>query len=155
MNTLVMKLTTPYAFVVKLLEEYLQPLLNISGRTYVAWAFFASGLTKIRDWDSTLMLFEYEYAVPLLNFEFAAILATFGELVFPILLIVGLASRFSALALSIINYVAVISLEDIAPAALNGHIIWGLILLYVVVNGGQKLAIDRWVKREISLRMGR
>ena len=77
----------------------LEPVALFAARFYVAWAFFASGLTKLRDWESTLMLFEYEYQVPLLPFELAAYLGTAAEIVLPILLVAGLMSRFSALGL--------------------------------------------------------
>lgn len=126
-----------------------QSLFSLFARLYVAWVFFASGLTKIRDWDSTLMLFEYEYAVPVLNFELAAYLATAGELVLPVLLAIGLFTRFSALGLTIVNIVAVISLEDIAPAAYNLHVIWGLLLLQVMVWGAGKLSADNVAREKI------
>ena len=67
-------------------------------RVYVAWVFLKSGMHKIGDWELTLTLFEYEYQVPLLNYELAAYLATFGELVFPVILIAGFATRFTAIA---------------------------------------------------------
>jgi putative oxidoreductase len=118
----------------------------LGARLYVAWVFFKSGLTKLNDWESTLLLFEYEYAVPVLNFEVAAYLATFGELVFPVLLALGLFARKSAIALFIVNYVAVISLEDIPQAAYNLHVIWGLMLLAVVIWGAEKLSADHFFK---------
>lgn len=139
-----------YRLLIAILDHYIQPVVNLIGRTYVAWVFFASGLTKIRDWQSTLMLFEYEYSVPLINFELAAWLATFGELVLPLLLIIGLATRVNAVGLSIINIVAVISLEEIAPAALYGHVIWGVILLHIILLGGQKLSADHWIKIKLQ-----
>lgn len=123
-----------------------QSVLTLLARLYVAWVFFASGLTKIRDWESTLLLFEYEYSVPLLNFELAAYLGTAGELVLPVLLAIGLLTRFSALGLTIVNIVAVLSLEEIAPAAYNLHVIWGLLLLQVVVWGAGKLSVDQLIK---------
>ena len=64
---------------------------------------------KIGDWETTLVLFEYEYQVPFLNFELAAYLATFGELVFPVFLIAGLGTRYIAIALSLVNIIAVVS----------------------------------------------
>jgi putative oxidoreductase len=87
-------------------------------------------------------LFEDEYSVPLIPFELAAYLGTIGELVLPIILVLGLASRLGALGLSIVNIVAVISLAEMAPAALYAHIIWGLLLIQVVLFGGGKLSID-------------
>ena len=115
-------------------------------RLYIAWIFFKSGLTKVQDWDSTLMLFEYEYQVPVLSFELAAWLATAGELVLPALLAFGLLTRVSAIGLFIVNYVAVISLLDIAPAALNQHIFWGSLLATVVLLGADKLSVDKLLK---------
>ncbi len=112
-------------------------------RLYVAQVFFSSGLTKIQDWDTTLFLFEEEYQVPLLPYQAAAWLGTFGELVFPILLALGLFSRTAALALFFVNFVAVISLTDIPQAAFNLHIIWGLLLAQVFIYGGGLVAVDR------------
>ncbi|MBT1450612.1 DoxX family protein [Glaciecola sp. XM2] len=117
-----------------------------AARLYVAWVFFKSGLTKLNDWESTLLLFEYEYAVPVLDFTTAAYLATIGELVLPVLLAIGLFTRKAAIGLFIVNYVAVLSLEDIAPAALNLHYIWGLMLLANIVWGAGKLSADHFAK---------
>lgn len=126
--------------------DLLQSVTLLAARFYVAWVFFKSGLTKLRDWDSTLLLFEYEYAVPILHFEVAAYLATFGEIVLPILLVVGLFGRKMALGLFIVNYVAVISLEDMPAAALNEHIIWGALLALVAVWGAGKLSLDHYFR---------
>ena len=72
-------------------------------RAYIAWVFFKAGLTKINDWESTLLLFEYEYEVPFISYELAAYLGTFGEIVLPILLLAGLLTRISAIGLFIVN----------------------------------------------------
>lgn len=126
---------------------HLASLAQVSARTYLAWIFFASGLTKLRDWDTTLFLFEWEYSVPLLPFELAAWLATISELLLPALLLLGLASRFCALGLLVVNVVAVISLEEIPPAALYLHYIWAILLLQVVIWGGGALSLDRLLNR--------
>ncbi len=94
------------------MESLLKPLvpaLLLIGRLWVAWIFFRSGQTKFASWDSTLFLFEYEYQVPFLPWEMAAYLATAGELILPVLLAVGFLSRPTALALFVLNAVAVIS----------------------------------------------
>jgi putative oxidoreductase len=127
----------------------LEPIALLAARCYVAWAFFSSGLTKLRDWDSTLMLFEYEYQVPILPFELAAYLGTAAEIILPLLLIAGLASRFSALGLFFVNVVAVISLEEIAPAAFAEHILWGVLLLQVVIFSGGRFALDRIAEEQL------
>ena len=68
------------------LETYLAPLLDFAVRFWLARVFFLSGLTKIQSWDSTLSLFENEYAVPFLPPELAAYMGTFTELFFPVLI---------------------------------------------------------------------
>lgn len=122
--------------------DTLQPLAALAARLYVAYAFFLSGLTKLRDWGTTIALFTDEYKVPLLSPEVAATMGTTGELVLPVLLVVGLGGRFAALGLSVINIVAVISLSEIAPAALQQHITWGVLLAGLAIYGGGKYALD-------------
>ena len=127
----------------------LEPVALLAARFYVGWAFFSSGLTKLRDWESTLLLFEYEYQVPVLPFELAAYLGTAAEIVLPLLLMAGLASRFSALGLFFVNIVAVISLEEIAPVAYAEHVLWGVLLAQVVIFNGGRLALDRLVEAQL------
>ncbi|MBP9062039.1 MAG: DoxX family protein, partial [Rhodoferax sp.] len=116
-------------------------------RLYVAKVFFMSGLTKLRDWDITLALFMDEYKVPLLSPEVAAVMGTAGELALPVLLVFGLGTRFAALGLSVVNVVAVLSLTDIAPAALQQHVFWGSLLAAIAIFGPGRLALDHWVQR--------
>lgn len=127
-------------------SDYLRIPAILLVRLYVASIFFKSGLTKLRDWESTLMLFEYEYEVPLLSPVVAAWAGTIGELVLPVLLAIGLLSRLSAAGLFIVNIVAVLSLVDISAAAMNEHILWGSLLLAVVLFGGEKFSLDRKLK---------
>jgi len=128
----------------------LAPVALLTARVYVGWAFFSSGLTKLNNWDSTLFLFEEEYSVPLLPYELAAYLGTAAEIILPLLLMAGLATRFSALGLFFVNIVAVISLEDIAAAAYAQHVLWGTLLLQVVIFSGGRLAVDQMVKRHLT-----
>ncbi len=149
MATLVHNTLSHYMTFTRLLNV-LQPAGLLAARFYIAWVFFAAGLTKIRDWDTTLWLFEEEYSVPFLPFELAAFLGTAGELVLPVLLVLGLATRFGALGLTIVNIVAVISLEDIAPAAYTLHVLWGVLLGYIAVYGGALFSIDHLVRRRFD-----
>lgn len=125
--------------------EALQPAAQLGARLYVAQVFFMSGLTKIHDWDTTLALFADEYQVPLLPPPVAAVMGTAGELVLPVLLLLGLGGRFAALGLSVVNAVAVLSLQEIAPAALQQHIFWGSLLLALVLWGPGKWSLDRLI----------
>lgn len=124
--------------------------LDLGIRVYMADVFFRSALVKIRNWDGTLYLFENEYRVPLLPPELAAWLGTFGELAFPPLLAIGLAARFAALSLSVVNVMAVISFWHVLggnQAALMSHFYWGLLLLVTLCHGPGMLSVDRWIAR--------
>lgn len=125
------------------LLDALQPAAALAARGYVAYAFIASGLTKLRDWETTLALFTDEYQVPLLPPAWAAVSGTAGELVLPVLLVLGLGGRFAALGLSVVNAVAVVSLPEIAPAALQQHLLWGALLAAVAVYGPGAWSLDR------------
>jgi putative oxidoreductase len=116
-------------------------------RLYVAEVFFRSGLTKIKDWDSTLYLFSEEYHVPILPPEVAAYMGTGGELILPVLLFFGILGRFSALGLLILNIVAVMSLSDMSPAALGQHVLWGALLTALAIWGVGKLSLDTLLQR--------
>ena len=130
--------------------DTLQPLALLAARLYVAQVFFLSGLTKIRDWETTLALFENEYQVPLLPPALAAWMGTGGELLLPVLLALGLAGRFAAAGLSVVNVVAVLSLPEIAPAALQQHQFWGSLLLGLLLWGPGRLSLDAWIGRRFG-----
>ena len=137
-----------------LLDSF-RPAAALSARLYLAQVFFLAGLTKVRDWDITLLLFTEEYQVTLLSPEVAAVMGTAGELVLPVLLVLGLAGRFAALGLSVVNFVAVLSLSDIAPAALQQHITWGVLLAVLVLYGLGKWTVDcLWIRPRIERRLG-
>ncbi len=125
--------------------DALQPLAALLARLYVAQVFFLSGLTKLHDWGTTVALFTDEYKVPLLSPPLAAAMGTLGELALPVLLVVGLGGRFSALGLFVVNAVAVISLSEIAPAALQQHVFWGSLLAGLAIYGLGPWSLDRWL----------
>jgi putative oxidoreductase len=151
---LVEKLAVPVQSISETLTKFGSPLLLLYFRWYVAWVFLKAGLFKINDWDLTLTLFEYEYAVPFIPFELAAYLATFGELVFPIFLIAGLGTRFTAIALSIVNIMAVVSYYATLAkgAGLVWHYMWGSMLLTNIIYGGGYLSVDQWIKSKFLKR---
>lgn len=124
--------------------DALQPAAQLAARLYVGAAFFRSGLTKIADWETTLLLFQDDYQVPLLPPGVAAVMGTAGELVLPVLLVLGLFGRFGALGLTVVNVVAVLSLTEIADAALQQHVFWGSLLAALALWGPGKWSVDAW-----------
>ena len=141
--------------------EWLTPLAHVIDlviRLYVADAFFKSGVTKLRGWDATLYLFANEYHVPLLPTPVAAFLGTFGELALPPLLAVGLATRFAAAGLTVVNIVAVISFWHVLSgneAALASHVYWGMLLLVILFHGPGKLSLDHVIWPRLRARAGK
>ncbi len=130
----------------------LQPLLLLGTRVYVCWQFLKSGLLKLQSWDSTVGLFREEYRVPLLSPELAAWAGTAGELLFPALLIAGIAGRLSAVGLFAVNVLAVISyahvlLEPGFEAAVGQHVLWGFMLLVIAIVGPGSLSVDQLLQR--------
>jgi len=119
----------------------------LAARLYVAWAFLHSGWLKASDWDQTLALFQTEYHVPLLSPTLAAYAGAGGELLFGTLLALGLFGRASALGLSAVNALAVISYRHVLfadgfEAALGQHLLWGALLAALVVHGPGRLSVD-------------
>ncbi len=123
-----------------------QQLFLFALRIWIFDVFFFSGWLKITSWDTTLMLFEYEYSVPVIPFEFAAYLATFAEVFLPVLLLLGVFPRISALSLSFLNIIAAISYEDISSAGEQQHILWSLMLITLLIYGSGRLSLFSWKK---------
>lgn len=124
-------------------------LMSLALRWYVGWQFFKAGMIKVGDWSATLALFRDEYHVPLLPPELAAYVGAAGELALPVLLCVGWVSRPAALALFLVNAMAVVSYPQLfsfeCPAAINDHFYWGAMLLALVAYGPGKFSLDAWL----------
>jgi len=138
------------------LLDRLQPLLLLAARLYVALIFFRAGWLKLSDWSSTLVLFRETYKVPLLSPELAAYIGTFGELVFPVLIVLGLAGRLGAAGLFVVNVMAVASYLDLfgfeCPAGINAHYYWGSMLLALIVFGPGRISLDEIILQRIELK---
>lgn len=141
------RLAEPVLLVIGLLDRMPSWLLGLLARLSVAAVFWRSGQTKVSGWtitDSTFFLFEEEYKVPLISPELAAYLATWAEHLFPVLLVIGIASRFSALAL--LGMTAVIQIF-VYPDAWPTHALWASALLYIVGRGPGALSVDHLIRR--------
>ena len=119
-------------------------LLLLVARVGIAAVFFLSGRTKVTGFmtlkPSTYELFKTEYALPLIPYDIAAHLATFAEHTFPVLLVLGLFSRFAASGLLFMTLIIEIF---VYPDAWPTHLIWGGLLLMVISRGAGKWSLDR------------
>ena len=146
---------------IALFEKIPYSLIAFIARFSIAAVFWKSGQTKFEGFAidlingtfelgeprlaaSTLPLFRSEYHVPLLSPEVAAHLAAFAEHFFPVLILLGLATRFSALAL--IGMTLTIQLF-VYPDAYPTHGTWIALLLLLVAKGPGRLSIDHWIAR--------
>jgi putative oxidoreductase len=120
-------------------------LIALVVRVSIAAVFWRSGQTKIEGWritDATLFLFKDEYKLPLIDPTLAAYLATIAEHFFPVLLVIGLATRFSALALLIMTLVIEIF---VYPDAWPTHGTWAACFLILMAQGPGKLSLDHLI----------
>ncbi|MBE1162252.1 DoxX family protein [Dyella acidiphila] len=120
-------------------------LLLLVARLGIAAVFFQSGRTKVEGLltikPSTYDLFANEYALPLIPSDWAARMATGAEHLFPVLLVLGLFTRASALAL--LGMTTVIEVF-VYPDAWPTHLSWAGLLLPLVVRGGGTWSLDRF-----------
>lgn len=130
--------------------DHLAPIADLLVRLWVAMVFFKAGLVKLQSWETTLLLFENEYHVPLLSTELAAFLATAVELVVPVFLALGLGTRLAAATLFVFNIVAVLAYPDLEGPGLVQHYLWGLLLLVTLLHGPGALSLDRVVRRFLA-----
>jgi putative oxidoreductase len=117
------------------------------GRVSIAAVFWRSGQTKLDGWhisDTAIDLFRDEYKLPVIDPTIAAYLATFAEHFFPVLLVIGLATRFSALALLIMTLVIEIF---VYPDAWPTHGSWAAIFLMLMAQGAGKISLDELIAR--------
>jgi putative oxidoreductase len=129
------------------LERIPMSLILLVMRIAVASVFLKSGLLKINSWEFAIKLFEEEYRVPLLDPVWAARLAAFSELTFPVLLIVGLATRLATLPL--LGMIAVIQ-TFVYPQAWTDHLLWGSILIFLLSRGPGALSLDHLIDRRFA-----
>ena len=118
-------------------------LLALAARVAVGAIFFLSGRTKVDGFltvnETAFTLFREDYKVPLLPPEFAAHMATYAEHLFPVLLVMGLFTRLSALAL--LGMTAVIQ-TFVYPDAWPTHLSWAALMLYLIGRGAGPVSLD-------------
>ncbi len=161
---MIRKLQGPLAQVTNLLSAIPDWLIAALGRFSIAAIFWKSGQTKVQGFaidivsgqfefglprlsDSAIELFRSEYKLPLIPPEVAAPLAAFAEHVFPVLILFGLATRFSALALLIMTLTIQIF---VYPDAHPTHGVWATVLVFLIARGPGVLSLDHLLSRKFG-----
>ena len=141
-------------------------LISLIGRFSIAAVFWKSGQTKIQGFamdivsgefqfgvprlsDSVVALFRDEYRLPFVSPEVAAPLAAFAEHLFPLLILVGLATRFSAVALLIMTMTIQLL---VYPDAYPTHGVWATVLLFLIAKGAGVFSLDHLIARRFDLK---
>lgn len=127
-----------------------EALVLLIARLGIAAVFLQSGRTKVEGLltikSSTYQLFASEYALPLIPSDVAARLATGAEHLFPVLLVLGLYTRLSALAL--LGMTTVIEVF-VYPDAWPTHLSWAGLLLPLIVQGGGAWSLDHFRRNKL------
>jgi putative oxidoreductase len=129
------------------LGRFPMSLIQLVMRVAVGSVFLNAGLLKYRSPELTALLFQDEYKVPLLDPALAARMATFNELTFSTLLIVGLATRLSTLPF--FGMIFVIQ-TFVYPQAWIEHLTWASILIVLLTQGPGTLSLDHVIWRRAA-----
>lgn len=127
-----------------LLERVPVAVPQLFFRAGMGLVFWRSAQSKLASWDTTILLFQEEYKVPVLPPEIAAYLATTVELTTPILLLLGLATRLGAAAM--LGMTLVIQFL-VYPQNYPDHLLWAGPLLYLILRGPGSLSLDHLIRR--------
>ena len=153
MSNIAMSQTTPSSGIavvsaraLALLERVPLAILQLLFRFGAGLVFWRSAQSKLTSWDTTLLLFQEEYRVPLLPPDVAAYLATAVELTAPILLALGLATRLGAA--SMFSMTLVIQLL-VYPQNYPDHLLWAGPLLYLILRGPGVLSLDYLIRQHL------
>ena len=125
-------------------------VLALPLRFGVAWIFWSSAQVKLLNWDRAVQQFADEFQVPLLPPEIAASLTLGIEIACPILLVLGLFTRFAVLVL--LGMTAVIEIF-VFPEAWPTHLQWTAMMLPLLCRGAGVLSLDHLLWRRYGTRL--
>lgn len=133
-------------------STFMVSLALLAARIAVGLVFWRSGQTKVDDsfavTDTTVMLFQYEYNVPVVSPAVAAHMAAYAEHALPILLWLGLGARFGAAGL--LTMTAVIQFF-VFPSSWPEHMLWAALLAVILTKGPGMFSLDHFIrKREMA-----
>lgn len=129
-----------------LLERVPFSIIQLAMRVAIGFVFFNAGLLKLRSFEFAVKLFAEEYRLPLIAPELAARLAMGVELAMPILLFVGLGTRFATLPLLAMSAVIVLL---VYPASWVESLLWASVLVTLLTRGAGIFSLDYLIERRL------
>ncbi len=140
---------------IQLLASYYNPILLhlacassamiLIVRLWIAHVFWASGIVKIQDFSTTVLLFTNEHPVPYMPPMVAAIFSTAFELSCPALLTLGLAARIATLPLLVMTAIINFTYDNATE-----HYYWAMLLGMILCYGPGKISLDYWISKKIN-----
>lgn len=134
------------------LERFGEPLVLLGARLWIGYTFFSAGMSKLDnylngEWSTTVYIFQDIYPLPGVPAKVVAPLWTGAELVFPALLILGIAGRLSAFGLLVLTFLMEVGMRMADPdhEIMDTNIMGALLLAVIVVRGGGLLSVDNAV----------
>lgn len=131
---------------IRLFERIPYSFIALLARLSVAWPLWEAGRARVSGgWDvvtprsSTMTMYLGGYNIRWIPYEAAAIATQLAEFALPILLAVGLASRFAALGLLVLIIVFEVFVHP-GPYALHGA--WAALLLLIIKAGPGGFSLD-------------
>jgi putative oxidoreductase len=129
-------------------------LVQLVMRVALAVPFWRSGILKWNGFlklsDTAVTLFTDEFMLHLPGGPFhypapavMAFLSGCGEITFPVLLVLGLATRFAGLGLLVMTLIVELTVPDGWPV----HITWAAMALGIMAWGPGRLSIDYWLRK--------
>ncbi|MHA1540152.1 MAG: DoxX family protein [Alphaproteobacteria bacterium] len=133
-----------YFGTIEFLEKHIRPFLDFVIRVWMAHVFLSAGIAKVMSFSSTVLLFSEAYHVPGLPPETFVILSIVFEIVFPIMLILGLGTRFAALPLLLMTAVVEFCMYSHVE-----HLYWAILLTRMLVRGPGHISLDYFIRRNL------
>lgn len=128
-------------------NPFVNDLVALVSRVALAAIFWQSGRTKVKGYlsvtDGAVELFASEYKLPFIDPSWAAHMAAYAEHVFPVLLVMGLFTKVTAVGMLVMT--AVIQVF-VYPNAWPTHLSWAALMLYLVFYGPGRVSVDRFVR---------
>lgn len=124
------------------LETYFLPMLILTIRIWMAKAFLSIGVTKLLGWQSTTLLFKYEYQFPVFGYIFWAVFSTATEIISPILIIIGLFTRIASFPMLVLT--AVIEFTYIQ---VTEHYYWAMLIGTLILFGPSTISVDHFIRK--------
>ncbi len=131
--------------------DLIAPLIDLIIRIWIARFFFEAAITKMGNWQQTILMFQHQYSVGFLSPQVSAVVGTGAELILSLLLVLGLGGRISILVFFLYNAIVAASFPHLwTPEGAGGlamHVSWGLLLALLMVHGPGKISLDHLISR--------